>query len=277
MYVRAQDLSRWAEGSLEQQIERAEAAVAARVGGPVELLYTRPDGALFRAADGTLQEAVFVDGEVAVRPAPVPQFEAAALPRLVADELRAVTRGLLEGEAVRGQVRALVPLLRAGEEYWLTGVLRRVDEVLAADAPGHWHTEYKAHQERIRTAMWGSIREVEGRLPKTAYARLPAARLSEFDPELRESLGVVATVLHEIVDGCATLVFDKGSSECSAIESLTVEAQLLRGLLAKAGTLMRTEDLEQMAVAHDQVVGRAKTMAVVAAYLRGRGTKGEKS
>lgn len=281
MYVRGEDLERWTAGSLEASIERVERALAGHAGVAVEVLATREDGALYRTPEGALHEAAFTQGSTGVegitsKPSSVPVHEAAALPRLVADELRALTAAMVRGEAPeRTRVRSLAGLLRADEVYTLGQVLARVDEACAGTGAAHWRTLYEANQERIRTAMWGQIRELEARVPKTSYARLPLARLPEFEAELRESLGLVGGLLCEMVDGIQPLVFDKDDEFLGAIrESLIAEAQTLRGLLAKAGQLMRAEDLERAAVAHDGLCGRARVMEVVSAYLKGRAKKG---
>jgi hypothetical protein len=281
MYVRGEDLEKWMRGSFEQQMDVVEAAIERAVGVRVQMIATRGDGALFMTPDGKLQEAryVFIGdsmSEVIVNPSPVPAYEETALPRLVGDELRELTAAMVRGEAPeRTRVRSLTGLLRADEVYTLGQVLARVDEACAGTGETHWHTLYEANQEKIRTAMWGQIRELEARVPKTAYAKLPRARLPEFDAELRESMAIMAGLLHEMVDGISPLVFDRDDEFLGAIrDSLIAEAQTLRGLLAKAGQLIRAEDLERAAVAHDRWCGRARTMEVVSAYLKGRANKG---
>jgi hypothetical protein len=149
---------------------------------------------------------------------------------------------------------------------------------MAGSGENHWHSYYEANREQIRTSLWGQIRELEGKVPKTAYAQIPRARLSEFAPELIESLGLLQKGFVQIVDEIRSLVFDKGDEFNGAIrDSLLAEAHALHGLLAKVGVLVEVRgdpgDLERIAVAHDQWCGRAKTMEVVAAYLRSK--KGE--
>jgi hypothetical protein len=281
MYVKSQDIQKWCDGSMEDRMDVVAEAIKGAVGTAVDLLATRDDCALFRDPSGRIAEAVFtmqkgaVEG-VEIRRDPVPMYEAAQLPRLVADELRGLTEGLLQGQPMtRTQVRVLAGLLRADEDYWLGDVVARMDQAMLAEDADHWHTAYQANQEKIRTAMWGSIRELEARLPKTAYAKLPRARLPEFTEELRESVGIVSTRLREIVDEISGLVFDEQDGFYGAIrKSLIAEAQLLCGLIARAEQLMRAEDLDRMAAAHDRLCGRAKTMEVVAAYLTGRSKKG---
>lgn len=281
MHVRGTDLGQWTVGSLEGAIDRVEAALTAHVGVAVELLATREDGALFRTPDGKLHEAAFTQGvtgleNVTTKLSTIPTFEGTALSVLVSEELRDLTAAMVRGEAPeRGRVQRLAAALRKDEPYTLGAVLARVDEALAAGGEGHWHTLYEANQEKIRTAMWGQIRELEGRVPGTAYGKLPRTRLPEFEPELRESVGLLGGVIVEIVDRIRGLEFDKNDEFLGAIrESLFAEAQTLHGLLAKAGLLMRAEDLERAAVAHDRWCGRAKTMEVVSAYLQGRAKKG---
>lgn len=268
-YVRAADLRPYTSGSLEEQQERVQAAIEAEV-GPVELIATQADRALVRTREGALREATFkiADGavtDVQVRDARVPQHGPELVPSLVAEELRALVGAMLRGEAVeRTQVRACARMLAADEDYWIGDVLRKMEE---AESPALTEQEAK-----IRESMWGQVRELEARIPKTAYAKIPAARLPEFESELRESWKLVGEALCEIIDGASPLVFSE--EEMGAIqESLIVEVQALQGLHRKAGWLMRTEDLGRAAVAHDRLCGRARTMVVMAAYLKGRQQK----
>jgi hypothetical protein len=75
-----------------------------------------------------------------------------------------------------------------------------------------------------------------------------------------------------MVDECGRMVFDQDQDEffCAICESLRVEAQAIGGLLGKAEKLMRTEDVGRIAEAHDGLAERAKTMAVVTAYMKRR-------
>ena len=285
MYVRGEDLAKWMGNSLEARISLVEAAVTAKVGISVDLLATSEDGALFRTPDGKLHEATFTAcvgdhgptvADVEVKPSTIPVHEEAALPRLVGDELRALTADLMDGKAIeRTRVRSLANLVKTEEVYRVSQVIAKLDEACAATGDEHWFKLYEANQEKIRTAMYGQIRELEAHVPKTAYARLPKTRLTEFEPELRESMGLLAKVMEEIIDVIRPLVFDRDDEFFGAIrESLIAEAQTLHGLLAKAGELMRAEDLERVAVAHDGLCGRARTMEVVSAYITGRAKKG---
>jgi hypothetical protein len=281
-YVRGQEVEKWSRGSLEDQAEMVAEAISATVGAPVVMLATRSDGALFQSLDGKLQEAAFTRGDdgavagVTIRDSSIRVHGEEDLPVLVAEELRDITAAMLRGEVPqRTRVRALARSVVAGEQYTLGGVLQRVDEAMAVTGEQHWHTAYEANVERIRTSLWGQIRELEARVPKTAYAQLPRTRLAEFAPELRESMTFLANAFTGVIDEIAPLVFDQDREYEGAIrESLIAEAQLLRGLLAKAGQLMRAEDLDRAAVAHDRLCGRARLMEVAAAYIVRRAQKG---
>lgn len=281
MYARGQEIAKWTDGSFEDMQARVAAAVSNAMGATVDLVATKNGSALVLAPDGTLHEATFVwkDGacvECVVRPSTIAVCDEEGLPRLVADELREVAGAMMRGEPVtRTQVRSLAMTIRADEDYHLTNIIGKVSAIMENSGEDHWHSAYSANQEKIRTAMWGAIRELEGRVPKTAYAKISAARISEFEGELRESVGLLRGVFDEIVDECSPLVFDEGDGFYGAIRgSLIAEAKSLRGLLAKAGQLMRAEDLGRVAEAHDRLCGRARTMEVVAAYLVGRSKKG---
>ncbi|MFA4971371.1 MAG: hypothetical protein WC683_02075 [bacterium] len=286
-FVRAEDLAQWTVGSLEEMLERAEASIRAAVGVGVDVIATQVDPktmlprCLFQTPDGALHEAHAHGDQVDVRPSAIPVFEEAQLPGLVREELRALVAGMMQGTAPeRTRVRAVAGLLRPGEPYTLGAALRLAEAAMDATDDQHWWALYEANQERIRTKMWGSIRELEAAVPHTAYAKLPRSRLPEFDGELRESVGLLAGVCGGIVDEIRDLVFDGGRDDDEdrtngAIrESLLVEAQTLYGVLAKVDQLWTTEDIERMAEAHDQWAGRARVMKIVAAYLVGRAQKG---
>jgi len=285
MYVRGEDLKQWTEISLEAQLDLVDGALAALVKGPVEVIATLADGALFLTLDGAMHEASFSSvvgdhgrtiADVVVKPSTIQVHDAAALPRLVSEELRDLAAAMVRGEVVeRTRVRALAGLIEAGVPYTLGAVLEQVEDLLT---PGggqeHWYAMYEANQEKIRTSLWGKIREREALVPQTAYSKLPWARLPEFEAELRESLALLGGACDDIVDEIRPLVFDKDNEFLGAIrDSLLAEAQTLHGLLAKVGQLLRADDLGRAAVAHDRLCGRAKTMEVVSAYVMGRAKK----
>jgi hypothetical protein len=179
---------------------------------------------------------------------------------------------MMRGKPIeRTQVREVAQLLRKDEDYWLAGLLEKLDEC----GDDGWFQMYEANAEKIRTSLYGRIREIESRIPKTRYTKIARDKLAEFKAELRDSVCVLGEVLQQIVDECTGMVFDQGQDEFfGAIRSsLTAEAQAVCGLLGKAEKLMGSDDLERMAVAHDRLAERAKTMAVVSEYLSERAPK----
>ena len=122
--------------------------------------------------------------------------------------------------------------------------------------------------ERIKTSLYGRIREMEGSVPRTRYARLPSGRLHEFGKEVKESMAILKDRYADVAESCHGLTFGDNEFLSAVCESLIVEAQAAVGLLGKAEKLARQDDLPMVARAHDKLADRAKNMVLVSEYLR---------
>lgn len=277
MYIQGSAIDRRFKGSLEHQALVVKGAIEEHFGdSPVRVLATLPSHAYAVDGDGQMLKVTYkVENEkvsnIKAKPTKdIPVIEDEDIPCFVADSLRALAEATVSGKPVsRTQVREVMQLLDKDETYWVSDVLDKINE---ASGESEWFNMYEANQEKIRTTMHGSIRNIESPFPSTKFFKISPSKLFKFEGELREALTLVSGLVTDIVDECTNMVFDQERDEFfrAICESLKVEAQAIGGLLGKAEKLMRTEDVGRMAEAHDRLAERAKTMAVVAAYLKNR-------
>lgn len=277
-YVQGSSLEKVFSGSLEHLTQTIKGAIDEHFGdSPVNVVAVHPDHAFGFDSDGgflkltyAVEEGV-VKGITAKPSKAVKVLEDGDIPPFVAKQLKSMVSKMMRGKPIeRTQVREVASVISDDSDYWLSGVLTKLDEATGDDSK--WLKMYEANREQIRTALYGHIREHESRVPKTRYSKIGADKLPEFVEELRESLGVVSGVLQQIVDECTGMVFDQERDEFfGAIrKSLIVEAQAVVGLLGKAEKLMGSGDLESMSMAHDRLAEWVKTMVVVSEYLKDR-------
>jgi len=274
MYIQGSAIDKKFKGSLEHQASVIREAIEGFFGdSPVNVIATHLDHSFAMDPDGKVLKISYdmnkgqVENIKATPSKAIPVIEDDDVPRFVSDQLRLLVKAMATGKKVsRTQVREAVQLVDKEEPYWISDILDKIDE--ATDA-SDWFGMYEANQEQVRTTLYGKIREIESPFPATRFSKITKAKLSQFEEELREGLTILASLVGEMVDECSQMVFDQDQDDFfSAIcESLRVEAQAICGLLGKAEKLMRTEDMERMAVAHDRLAERAKTMAVVTAYM----------
>ncbi len=276
-FIQGSKLDKYYRGSLAHRSHAVDVAVAERFEGKkAQVMVVQEDSAVVVMDNSPVLIVGYeMDGDIAKITKEsickdIPVIESGNMDAFVAGELRDIAKKMAMGEDVsRTQVRELASVMEPGGDYWLTGVLSKIDE---STEDSDWFKMYEANQEKVRTAMHGSIRAIEGAVPSTKYASISPGKLHAFEEEIRESMGVISSVIQGIVDECDAIMFDQKEDEFfgATCESLKVEAQVLTGLLGKAEKLMRSEDMERMSVAHDKLAGRAKQMAVVAAYLKKR-------
>lgn len=278
MYVQGSAIDKKFKGSLEHQSLIVQNAIAEHFGdSPVRVLATHPAHAYAMDGDGQVLKVTYKVNstkvsDIKAKPTKdIPVIEDVDIPRFVANQLRGIVEAMASDKDVpRTQVREVSQLLDKDETYWVSDVLEMIDGV-AEDSGAGWFGMYEANQEKIRTSLYGNIREIESLFPSTKFGKIARSKLSQFEGELREALMLVAQLVTEMVDECAKMVFDGDDEFFRAIcESLKVEAQAIGGLLGKAEKLMRTEDVGRMAEAHDRLAERAKIMAVVTAYMKTR-------
>lgn len=273
-YIRGSEIDERYQGSLEQRILTVKGAVEEQLNKGVTILATHPNAALVVDEDGHLHEAKFkfARGEVKnleLSASDIPVHQDEDMPVHIAGELRDIVDDIMEGrETDRTRVREIAALLR-DEDYWLTDVIKKLSEETSQDV--EWFQVYEANRHEIRTKMYGQIRELESRVPKTRYSKLPTGRLPEFEGELRESMAVLADIAGAVVDDFGSMVFDEEDEFlCAVRQSLIAEAQATKSLLSKAAKLMASEDMPRAADVHDGLAERAKNMVVVSEWIKTR-------
>jgi len=282
-YVKGSELDKRFVGSLEHRAMVLQAAIQEKAGEEVTFLSTKEKGSLFACSDGTIREATCKMGDdgsvksVKIKDSDIGVVEDEDLPKHVAEEARSVVEKLLANDItdgdIRTQVRALAQVIDGDEDYWLTDVIAKLEEA-AKDVK--WMDMYEANTEKIRTSLYGNIREIEEKVPRTRYRKIDPGKLSEFGEELVESVYQLATLSKDIVDECVPVVFHGEQEEFfgAVRDSLIAEAQTLHGLLGKAAKLVGS-DWGRLAEAHDRLAERAKVMAIVSEYLKARARHNE--
>jgi hypothetical protein len=246
-------------------------ALAAALGGVApgaRVLAAGPTRALVATAGG-LQEATYRvgrDGAVsglALGPTAVRAYGAGERPARAAADLRWAAAALLAGEALpAGALAEVAAAVRPGEAYWMGDVLDGLDAVLeAAEPPAH-----VVRAAEIRAALWGRVREIEAAVPATRWAR--AGRVAEQADAVAASWRALGASLGTMVDSVAALAFPQDDATAVLRDGLVVEARALRAGCEQAAHLgAPTAPWDRVAQAHDRVAGRARTLAVVAAWI----------
>lgn len=282
-FVQGSALDKVCEGSMENRLNEIHAAIGDFLGeSPVNIVATHEKHALVFNEDGCLLKVTFgndKEGRVVVASAKptdvVPVIEDDGVPGHVAKELSGMVRTMMEGNEVsRNQFREVASLLKRDEDYWLSDVLEKIEE----SSNGEWRKMYESNEERIRTSLYGSIREIEAVVPKTRYASFGVEKLENFSEELNDSISELNKVVKVIVDECSKMVFHEEDDFSKVVcKSLLVDAQGLSNLLGKAAKLMNPGDMVRMAEAHDNVADRVKVMRVVSRYMstKAQSTKNE--
>jgi len=190
------------------------------------------------------------------------------IPIHVARELKVITKSILEGDVVsRTRVRELIPFIREEDDIWISDVISKIDESII---PNTWSRMYDANIERVRTSLYGKIRELSGNVPRTRYSKLPEDRIQDFESEIRESIGIIKKCYKNVIESCKEIQ-NHGNDFLGAVcESLNGEAQALVGLLEKAEKLLGKKDLPIIAKTHDRLADRARSMILVAEYVKAK-------
>lgn len=187
----------------------------------------------------------------------------------VSKGLKSLAKKMMSGKKVeRTQVRELAALTRKDEDYWMSDIVAKIEE---SCGECEWFKMYEANIERIRTSLHGRIREIESTVPKTRYTKIAAAKLGDFKGEMKESLQIIGNLFAEYAVLVEGQTFDEKQEFLTVVrESLIAEAQAVVGLLGKAEKLLGQSELPLVANAHDKLADRARTMALVSAYIKGR-------
>lgn len=199
----------------------------------------------------------------------IPVISEGDVPSHVASELKKITKQMMEGKEVsRTQVREMAAMIDPDEDYWMSDILNKIEE---STGDSDWYRMYDANVERIRTSLYGRVREIEGKAPRIYYSKISVNSLGEFSSEIQESMGIIQGLFTSLSEKCRGISFDDNQEFLSAVrESLIAEAQAVVGLLGKAAKLKGKDNLPMVAKAHDRLADRARIMALTSEYLVSR-------
>jgi hypothetical protein len=272
-YVQGSSIDKIYEGGLEHQVAIIHNAIQEAFGDMgVKVIATHMDHSFVSDENGRMSKVTYtLKGDkvedVKIRKSKaVPIIEDEEIPAFVSKRLKSVIEDMMDGKSVsRNRFRELSQLLKEDEDYWLSDVLNRLEE---SGKDQEWYKMYETNMAQIRTSLYGRLRKIEGIVPKTRYYKLKD-KIVDFQEEMNESLEILSKVAKGVVDESKKLVFDSGDGFFGAIqESLIAEAQAIESLLGKAEKLRGVEDASRMALTHDRLAERAKTMAIVSEYLK---------
>lgn len=274
MFIQGSEIEKSSRNSMEYKASVIGEAIVKHFDSPVEVLATYDDYAYvfddsniwkvkYRVEDDEIHD---LSSELTED---IKTIDEDDTPSFVADTLRQLVEHVLSGEEPsRTQVREVAQLINGDEYYWVSDVINKIEE---NSNDSKWFNMYEANQEKIRTAVYGRIRAVESKFPKTKFSKIPTDKLIVLKEELKESINIIIRETTDMVDECKKLVFNEkqGDFFTNVGSSLIVEAQALVSLLSKVDKLMlQPSDFGRVAEANDNLVERVKTMAVVTEYLK---------
>lgn len=190
---------------------------------------------------------------------------------VVGASLHELATDILNGCNVRDRLYEMSGLVKKDVSYFLSDILIEVDQLQRK--PSAWLSYYNEHMEEVRSALRGEIRTIEGRVPRTRFGKLSASRASECGSMLRESVNILTELMSQIIDRCDKVVFDGNDDGFDAIKrSLISEANDLCQSLGRAKKLILETVPGNVAIMHDALSAKIKTMLVMSEYLCGLGS-----
>ncbi len=271
-YIQGSAIEKARSGSIENRLDTIKNFLGEKYNA-LRIVATFDDHVLAFNEDGKFRDISFLmneDGSIKItsdkasRVVSVIQDE--DIPNHVSKELNSIVKLMInEDFDVRTRVRELIPFINDTDMIWLSDVMKGINESVK---PNTWSKMYDANIERIKTKLYGRIREIENGVPKVRYSRLPEERISEFKTEVKDSMSILCDRYKIIIEGCKGLQFCDNEFLGAVCESLIVEAQVLVDLLGKAEKLSRQDNLSIVAKAHDKLADRARIMALMSEYLK---------
>lgn len=278
-YILGSSIEKASEKGLETFLSNVGDAVVERYDGKAVVVSTSMDSVILVNEDGNgMRVSVDLDADGKVVLGEEKAYKAISaisddrVPSFVSESLRGIATSILEGKPVkRTQVREVMDLVGKDEHYWVSDILDGMNESISSST---WGDVYSANMDRIRTSLYGNIRNIESKVPKARYTKLPEGKLSGFVGELSDSMEIVSEVYSDVAGKCAGMSFGDDFNK-GVCESLVAEAQVNGDLLGKAARLMRDDNMSQVAEAHDKMADRARTMVLMSEYLASKSSNKE--
>jgi len=268
-FIRETDLGKHRIGSLEQRLTTVRTAVQQAMGEGTIVLSTHDTYAIARATDGTIKRVSYQlqegqTSDLAVTEAEdVPILAGLDLDRAAMVDLRETVQTMLDGTPIeRTRVRDLAHMARKNRSYWVEEALAEAE---VADSP--WWNYYAPQAPIIREQLHGSIREIEGPVPRARFGKLAAGRLPEFESEMRACLKQIQGVAKGLFDALAPGMAYHKETVSAVHQSLRSEAQGIAEALAWVSQMDWAGKLPAVATAHDRLAARLRDGLVVRAHL----------
>lgn len=271
-YVQGSQIDKIYSGSIEESIDKVHAAIDEHFGdSSINIVATHDGYAYAFSEDGDPLKVTFKtkkDGSIAVVSAKptdkIMVIEDKKVPKHVSGELRSIVKEMVEGNVTRTRVREVASLLRKDEDYWLSDVLGKINE---GSGDTDWIKMYEANMEKVRTSLYGNIKEIESGIPSTRYSTIK--ELDQVSEELCLSIGLLKKRMSDIFDESEKVSFNSEEDFLKVVnESLRVEAQNMSAMLGKVESLFEDSHLSEMASMHDRVADRIKKMAILSEYIK---------
>ena len=260
-------------GSVESVIDAAEALAEAYLSRPVEVVATHADCVY-----------VVAEGEEVVRRLGI-RIESDG-PKVVSNRVKdgLVTESNLDAHISKALSEAVGALLAGEPCNQLHSVARFMQKdgrylfseernalLETAKAPLYWETLYEMNRKDIRKAAYGTIREDEGRVPKSRYGSLPVDKIEGFERELRsslsETLGIVSEVAKDLRGYKAASIEARGWDAKNVLATMQAECTVILDNGRKALDLARNEHLPALAEVHDRVADLTKSLLIMRRFI----------
>lgn len=260
-------------GSVESVIDAAEALAEAYLSRPVEVVATHPD-CVYVVAEGEevvrrLGIRIETDGpKVVSNRVKDGLVTESNLDAHISKAISEAVGAMIAGEPCN-QLHQVAKLMKKGGRYLFS---EERDALLeTAKAPLYWETLYGVNRKDIRKAAYGTIREDEGRVPKSRYGALPVDKIEGFESELRsslaEALGIVSEIAKDLRAFQVASIDARGWDAKKVLATMQSECSVILDNGRKALDLARSENLPSLAEAHDRVCDLTKSLLIMRRFI----------
>ena len=273
-FIDGDKFSKMRLGSIERGIEAAKQIAEAHFGKPVEVLATHTDH-FFVIIEGdasiTRANVKIVDGEAKiVSSAPADGLVTEQnIEKYVSSLISEAVDEILDGKPCN-RLHVLPNLMKRGGRYLFSEEFDAAMSVANGDS--YWQSLYELNKKSIRRSVYGHVREEEATVPKTRYGMIGSGKISEFEPELRESLAILFGIIHSVQEDLAKVSPDRvkadGWNVNKLLESIASECNLLADHGRKALELSNKNNLSQLASLHDRLADTVKSMTIMKRFVQ---------
>jgi hypothetical protein len=273
-FIDGDKFSKMRLGSIERGIEAAKQIAEAHFGKPVEVLATHADH-FFVIIEGdssiTRANVKIVDGEAKIVSSASNEgfVTEQNIEKYVSGVISESVDAILDGKPCN-RLHVLPMLMKRGGRYLFSEEYESAMAVAGGDS--YWQSLYELNKKSIRRSVYGHVREEEASVPKTRYGMIGSGKISEFEPELRESLAILFGIIQSVQEDLAKVSPDRvkadGWNVNKLLESIASECTLLADHSRKALELSNKNNLSQLASLHDRLADTVKSMTIMKRFVQ---------